>query len=88
VELQFDNSALHRDGDGVGSVICPELLQDVLHAALDRFFRDRQLRGDFLVRIPAGDQPQEVDLARGEEFLACVGRNLTASSGDIAFRPA
>ena len=70
--LYFDNSALQSDGDGVGPVIGVQFGEDVLDVALHGFFGERQLRGDLLVRIPAGDQSQYVDFSRGQSVIGGV----------------
>ncbi len=49
--LQRDDSALQPDRDGVGAIVGGKLGKDVLDVPLDGFLRNRQPRGDRLVRI-------------------------------------
>lgn len=63
--LQLDDSALNRDSDRVGPVIRAKFCKDILDVALDRFFRDRQLCGDFFIRIAVRDEAKDLDLALG-----------------------
>src|SRR5262245_50640379 len=62
--LEVDDPALQTDGDGMRSIVGRELGEDVLDVALDGFFGDRELSGDHLVRVPAGNEPQHLDFAR------------------------
>ena len=54
-ELKFDNSALQTYHRGVGSVVGAQFGEDVSNPALDRFFGDRQLIRDLLIRISGGN---------------------------------
>lgn len=36
-------------------------VDDILHADLDRFFRNRQQRGNLSIGIPGGVEPQHID---------------------------
>src|SRR5262245_40482753 len=44
--LQVDDSAAQRNGHGLGPVICPRFLHDVLRVHLDRAFGDKETIGD------------------------------------------
>src|SRR5271165_1724476 len=58
---EFEDPALQSDRDCVGSIVCAQFGEDALNVALHRFFRDRKLSADLLVRVPGGDQPENVD---------------------------
>src|SRR4029450_8372719 len=62
-ELEFDDAALEPDHGGVGAVVGAQLREDIPHATLDGFFSDRQQIGNLLVRVPSGNQPQDVNSA-------------------------
>ena len=66
VELEVDDSTLHTDHRGVGSVVGAQLRKDVLDSALDGLLADRELIGNLLVGIAGGNQPQDVDFPRGQ----------------------
>src|SRR5262249_816635 len=59
--LQLDDAALDPDHRRVRPIRGSELGQDVLDAAFHGVFRDLELVGDLLVRVPRGDQLQDVD---------------------------
>lgn len=61
--LEPDDSAAHADGDSFGSIISPELLQDVLDMALHGFLADEEHRGDVAVAIASGDLLENFDLS-------------------------
>ena len=67
-------------------VVGPELVQDILHAALDRFFRNRELRGDLdnIVLKAMRKEPERryqsaaqfsEDIRRYSEGLPIIARN-------------
>src|SRR3954469_16586969 len=57
---------LHGEQRRPGPRPAADLRIDVGHVVLDRPRRDDQARGDLLVRHPAGEQPQDLDLALGQ----------------------
>src|SRR5271169_5085336 len=60
-EVQFDYAALQADRNGVGSIVGAELGQYICYVALDGRFADRELIGNLLVSVTAGNQSQNVD---------------------------
>src|SRR3954447_13683064 len=57
---------LHGEQRRPGPRPAADLRIDVGHVVLDRPRRDDQAGGDLLVRHPAGEQPQDLDLALGQ----------------------
>jgi len=53
--LQLDDSSLQANHRSVGSVIGPQFRKDVLDPALDRFFSNRKLISNLLVRTAGRD---------------------------------
>jgi hypothetical protein len=53
--LQFNDSALHSDRDGVRSVACAKLRENVPDVELNCLLGNRELIGDQFVCIPAGN---------------------------------
>src|SRR5215471_4022550 len=51
--------------DGGGPVPGPGLGEDPVDVGLDRVVAEEQLRGDLGVGHPAGDEPEDLDLALG-----------------------
>jgi hypothetical protein len=78
--IELDDSALQSNGDGMRPVFCAEFLKDILDSALDRLFRNRQLRGDLFVGIACPDQPENIDFLWRQSFVSTVLGNL---GGDL-----
>src|SRR6201981_3019029 len=67
--LQFDDSALHRNRDGVRTVVRAKFREDVLDVALDCVLSNRELSSDQFVCIPAGKQAQDIDFSQGQRVI-------------------
>ncbi len=61
--LQFDDSPLQRDCDGMGAVVCAKFGEYVLDVALDCLLGNRKLIGDKLVCISGANQPDDIDFS-------------------------
>ena len=60
--LQFDDAALKRERDRVGSVVCSQLGEYIRDVALDRVLRNTELSGNLFVRVPSRNQSKHIDL--------------------------
>src|SRR5258707_851102 len=67
--LNLDDSALHPDHRGMGTVVGAQFGEDVPDLALDSLFADRELCSNLIVGIPFGDQPQDTDLRWGQGVI-------------------
>jgi hypothetical protein len=57
---------LHREQRRGGAARSADLRVDVLDVVASGLWRDHETLGDLLVRQPASDEPEDLDLARGE----------------------
>jgi hypothetical protein len=87
-KLNLDDSALHADYGGMGSVVSTQFGEDVPGLALDGLFADRKLRCNLFVSIPFGDQTQDTDFRWGQGVIGGMFGDLVEASGDSAFFPA
>src|SRR4029077_1800957 len=62
-----DDLLAHREADDLRRVVEIELLHDVLAVRLDRVDAHREHGRDFLVRLPLGNQLENLALAVGQE---------------------
>ena len=65
-----------------------EFAQHAAHVRLDGLDRDEQLLGDLLVRVAAGDQPQDLAFALGELVEFGVDRGASAAAKASSTKPA
>src|SRR3954463_3029153 len=72
----LDQSGLVGDDDGLDAVAQAELLEDPRDVRLDRRLAEEELPRDLGVRAAAGEQAQDVDLARRQ--LGQLGREPVA----------
>jgi hypothetical protein len=86
-ESNLDDSALQTDQCGVGSVVGAQFGEDVPDLALDGFFADGELRGNLLVGIPFGNQPQDTDLRRCQRVIRGMLGKLAAGLGGKTLFP-
>ena len=63
---RFDEPALVGEDDGLDAVAQVELGEDAGDVRLHRRLADEQLGGDLGVGQPAGEQPQDLELARAQ----------------------
>jgi hypothetical protein len=63
---QFDDSSLEPDGNGVGPIVGVQFSQNVFDVAFHSFFGDGELGGDLFIRIPTGNQPQNLNFPSGQ----------------------
>ena len=63
-----------------------QLHEDVAHVALDRALADHELVGDPAVGVPGGDEPQHLELARGQP-AGCGSRRARRSARRRATAP-
>ena len=68
--LQLKESALRRDGCGMGAIARSELFHDALEVNLDRFFRDKELLSYSAIPFSSGDVTKDIDLPVRERLLA------------------
>jgi hypothetical protein len=71
----------------MSAVACAQLVKDVLHTALDRLFRNRELGGNLFVGVPGSDQPQHIDFLGRQAFVAGVFDKLGRAIGRYRFAP-
>ena len=67
----------------MGAVVGAQLGEDIPDAPLDGLFGYGQLIGDLLVRVPGGNQPQDVNFRFGQGVVGGVfgpGRRRCMSS--------
>jgi hypothetical protein len=79
--LEIDDPAFYPDGNGMGPIMDTKFGENALHVALHGFFRDGELGGDLFVRIPAGNQAQNLDFPRGQGFIGGVLGELRGHLG-------
>src|SRR5271170_7628912 len=68
----MNNSALHRDGNRLGSVAGPKLFHDVFDVDLDRLFGDEEPFTNVAVTVAATDLLQHLDFTGSQRFIAVV----------------
>src|SRR5262245_2717760 len=64
--VSLDEAGLVGEHDGLDPVAEAELLEDVGDVGLDGCLADEELLPDLVVGQAAGDEPQNIPLARGE----------------------
>ena len=79
--LGLDDSALHPDHRGVGSIVRPQFGEDVLDSSLDGFFRDPELRRNLFVGVPGRDQTEDLDFSRSQGLICGVLGKLVRGLG-------
>lgn len=62
--LNFDNPPLQCDRHGMSPIVRRQLGKDACDVAFDRFFRDRKLYSNLLIRIPCCNQPKNIEFPR------------------------
>lgn len=55
--LQFDDASLQCNRHRLGAIIGAELGEDVFDSALNRFFANREVSSNLLIRVSVRDQP-------------------------------
>jgi hypothetical protein len=56
----------------MGSMVSAELRQDVLDATLHCLYGDRESIGNLLVRLPLGNEPEDIDFTVREGVVCRV----------------
>src|ERR1700756_1112209 len=88
VVLNLNNSSAHSYGDRLGSVRGAQLFHYVLDVGLHRLFGDEELFSNITVAISASELTKNLDLARGERFVAVMFRQTGCDLGrDPFFAP-
>jgi hypothetical protein len=67
--LQVDDPALQPDRDRMRPVVRPELRKDSRDVAFHGLLGYRQPGGDFFIRVPPCDQPENLQFARAQMFF-------------------
>src|SRR5579863_294709 len=75
-QSQIDNSALQRDGDGVGPVIGSQFGENVPDVALNGYLCQREQYSNLFICIAGGNQTEDVNLSRSQRIVGGMFRNL------------
>src|SRR5215469_12816047 len=75
--LKLDDPALQAYSDGVGPVVSSKFGKNVTDVALHGFFGERELCGDYFVRVAPRDQLKYIDFSWGQ----CIVHHVIGDFG-------
>src|SRR5262249_29071993 len=78
---ELNDPATHSNGDGLGTIRCPQFLHDVFDVNLHRFFGDEELLGDVTVAVTISNLLKDLDLSASEGFIAVMLGKLGCDLG-------